>query len=179
MLPTWGEVHDKTNIEETRIEKMSTVQHDNMFSLMKGIAIISVVVGHCSVASVEGFVNQYHLATFYFLAGYFFKPAYLDIPKSFIVKRIKRLYLPFVVYGLLFLSLHNVFCRMGLYSANDVYTLSEFFSNAVKPVLLLTSNEPFMGAMWFTPSLLMVSLLYVAVRKAWSTTRWGGYSCAS
>lgn len=152
---------------------MSTAQHDNIFSLMKGFAIISVVIGHCSVASVEGFVNQYHLATFYFIAGYFFNPAYLDVPKTFIVKRIKRLYLPFMSYGLMFLLLHNVFCHLGLYPADGIYTVSDFVHNGLT-ILCLTSYEPFMGAMWFAPSLLMVSIAYVAARKAWPTTKSGG-----
>lgn len=50
---------------------MIVQQHDNVFDIMKGLAIISVVAGHCSVPIIEGFVNQYHLATFYFVAGYF------------------------------------------------------------------------------------------------------------
>ncbi len=45
---------------------------NDIFSMMKGIAIIAVVIGHCSIPCVEGFVNQFHLATFYFVAGYFF-----------------------------------------------------------------------------------------------------------
>lgn len=153
---------------------MSTAQHDNIFSLMKGFTIISVVVGHCSVASVEGFVNQYHLATFYFIAGYFFNPAYLDVPKTFIVKRIKRLYLPFVSYGLMFLLLHNVFCHLGLYPADGIYTVSDFVHNRLKLILCLTSYELFMGAMWFAPSLLMVSIAYVAARKACQPQNRGG-----
>jgi len=40
---------------------------DRTFSIMKGIAIISVVVGH--VIDNDRFVNQYHLAVFFsFLA---------------------------------------------------------------------------------------------------------------
>ena len=154
---------------------MSTaVQHDNIFNLMKGLAIISVVVGHCSVASIEGFVNQYHLATFYFVAGYFFKPAYLDALKTFIVKRIKRLYLPFVSYGLMFLLLHNVFCLLRLYPVGDIYSIDNFFRNGLRLFFQLTSFEPFMGAMWFAPSLLIVSIVYVVVRKAWPATKSGG-----
>ena len=141
---------------------------------MKGIAILSVVIGHCSPPIIEGFVNQYHLATFYFVAGYFFKPAYLDAPKIFIVKRIKRLYLPFVSYGLMFLLLHNVFCLLRLYPVGDIYSIDNFFRNGLRLLFQLTSFEPFMGAMWFAPSLLIVSIVYVVVRKAWPATTSGG-----
>ena len=48
--------------------------NNQAFSIMKGIAIISVVLGHCTTNSrIEAFVNQYHLAVFFFVAGFFFK----------------------------------------------------------------------------------------------------------
>lgn len=160
---------------------MRTAQYDNTFILMKGLAIISVVVGHCSVASVEGFVNQYHLATFYFISGYFFKSICLDAPKSFVAKRIRRLYVPFVGYGLMFLMLHNVFCHIGLYHVSDAYSLGDFVRNAIKPVLLLTSYEPFMGAMWFAPSLLLLSIVYLAIHYICRSAKylWGGVICST
>lgn len=55
---------------------------------MKGIAIISVVLGHCTTNSrIEAFVNQYHLAVFFFVAGFFFKEKYVVTPMDFIWKR--------------------------------------------------------------------------------------------
>lgn len=157
---------------------MTVQQHDNVFDIMKGLAIISVVAGHCSVPVIEGFVNQYHLATFYFVAGYFFSPRYIDDTKSFVVKRVKRLYFPFVCYGLAFLLLHNAFCLLGLYRADALYSTGDFFRNGLRLLFQLTSFEPFMGAMWFAPSLLMVSIAYVAVRKISGLhslkTAWGG-----
>lgn len=144
---------------------MSQQHHDSIFDIMKGVAIISVVAGHCSVPIIEGFVNQYHLATFYFIAGYFFAPNYIDNMKSFVFKRIKRLYFPFVGYGLVFLLLHNVFCLLKLYPAGDTYSARDFFSNGLRLLFQLVSFEPFMGAMWFAPSLLMVSIAYLLMRR--------------
>ena len=144
---------------------MIVQQHDNVFDIMKGLAIISVVAGHCSVPIIEGFVNQYHLATFYFVAGYFFNPCYIDNARSFVVKRMKRLYVPFVCYGLVFLLLHNVFCSLRLYPADGIYSAGDFVRNGLRLLFQLTSFEPFMGAMWFAPSLLIVSVVYVVMRK--------------
>lgn len=37
-----------------------------IISIIKGLAIIGVVVGHCGMSSwLEAFVNQWHLATFF------------------------------------------------------------------------------------------------------------------
>lgn len=92
-------------------------KYNPTFAIMKGIAIISVVIGHCpSNTFIEDFVNQYHLAVFFFVAGYFFKTKYLSNMKKFVGKRVKSLYVPFVSFCLTFLLLHNFFYRIDLYS---------------------------------------------------------------
>lgn len=56
------------------MDKMTntTKTYDSTISLMKGIAIISVLVGHASgeLSFADKLVIQYHLATFFFIAGY-------------------------------------------------------------------------------------------------------------
>lgn len=48
--------------------------NNQAFSIMKGIAIISVVLGHCTTNSrIEAFVNQYHLAVFFLWLASFLK----------------------------------------------------------------------------------------------------------
>lgn len=151
---------------------------------MKGVAIISVVIGHCSIPWIEGFVNQYHLAVFYFIAGYFFNPSYFDTPWIFIKKRVIRLYLPFIGYGFAFLLLHNLFCHWGFYPTYQIYSFSEWLRNFLLLVIRITSSELFMGAMWFPVSLLTVSLLYLPINKIpiINKHKWGGvfflfYNC--
>ena len=70
----------------------SEVTKVNTFSIMKGIAIISVVLGHCAPNHfIESFVNQYHLAIFFFVSGYFFNPNYIVEKKNFIKRKVKSL----------------------------------------------------------------------------------------
>ena len=47
-------------------KEMTVVRNDPVFSIMKGIAMLSVVIGHVGVAEI--FVNQYDLATFFFVS---------------------------------------------------------------------------------------------------------------
>ena len=128
------------------------------YSIMKGIAITSVVIGHCIlIPFVEQYVNQYHLAVFFFVSGYFFKEKYIDAKRTFVWKKIKRLYLMFVISGLVFLILHPVLEWLNVYEgslAGDEYIMEVF-----NLTIGLTSNNPMMGAMWFCPALLMVSLI--------------------
>lgn len=100
-------------------------KYNPTFAIMKGIAIISVVIGHCSFNPfIEDFVNQYHLAVFFFVAGYFFKTKYLSNTKMFVSKRMKSLYVPFVSFCLTFLLLHNFFYRIDLYSTPLTFSAS-------------------------------------------------------
>ena len=140
-------------------------RESNIYSIMKGIAIIAVVMGHCSISCIEGFVNQFHLAVFYFLAGYFFKSDYVNSPWLFIKKRINRLYFPFIQYGTVFLLLHNIFCRLGLYDISSIYSLSDFARKELFMLLRFSSNELFMGAMWFLGSLFFVSVSFLLLCK--------------
>ena len=139
-------------------------------SVIKGIAIINVVIGHCSMSSfTEQYVNQYHLAIFFFVSGYFFKEKYIDDKRIFVWKKIKRLYVMFVISGLLFLSVHPLLEWMHVYDCS--LTGSEYIMEVFNLTIGLTSNNPMMGAMWFCPALLGVSLLgfgLFCVSKGWN-----------
>lgn len=99
------------------------IQKNKVFSLMKGIAIISVVIGHCADSRhyLDCFVNQYHLAVFFFVAGYFFKENNVECAKTFILKRIKSLYIPFVLAGIGFLLLHKPLVWLNIYNPPPHY----------------------------------------------------------
>lgn len=129
-----------------------------LMSIMKGIAIICVVIGHCSMSSfTEQYVGQYHLAAFFFVSGYFFKEKYVDDKRTFVWKKTKKLYVWFVVSGLLFLLFHPLLEWMHVYG--DPLTWNEYGKEAFNLTVRLTSNNSMMGAMWFCPALLGVSLL--------------------
>lgn len=154
---------------------------NKLFSIMKGIAIISVVIGHCcKYGGVEPFVNQYHLAVFFFVAGYFFKDKYLQDVKGFVIKKVKSLYVPFVVSGLCFLALHNVLVWMHVY--DSPVTLEQMGEGVFDLCIRLTSNESLMGAMWFCPALLWVSIFSMLAMKMVENNRHysigGGNKCS-
>lgn len=98
--------------------------YNRTYAIMKGLAITSVVIGHCQPSPGVGmWVNQYHLAVFFFVAGYFFKESYLETPGRYVLKRIQRLYVPFVEFGLVFLLLHNLLTSLHIYE--NVLTTAE------------------------------------------------------
>lgn len=155
--------------------------YNSIISIMKGIAIIGVVVGHCGISQwTEGFVNQWHLATFFFVAGMCFKEKYAAQPKLYIKRRIKSLYVPFIEFGILFALLHNILYH--IHCAGNEYSLTEIGKELFNLTIRLTSSEPLMGAMWFCPALLLTSIIMMLtqaiVNKSLNintiNNKWGG-----
>ncbi len=145
-------------------------KRDLFVDAVKGIGIISIVIGHASwdiplgshVIHAGPFVYLYHLAVFAFCTGYLFKP---DIPDiwSYIGKKAKGLYRPFLLYSLLYLLTRNLFIKIGII-AGTMSTPGDMlvsFSNT------LTFNSPgeLLGALWFVPMLFFASILYAAIWK--------------
>ncbi|MBP3504784.1 MAG: acyltransferase [Lachnospiraceae bacterium] len=136
---------------------------ETTISIMKCLAIVGVVVGHCGLSRwTEAFVNQWHLATFFFVAGMCFKDKYILQPKMYIKRRIKSLYVPFVEFGLLFLVIHNIL--YVIHCAGIEYTIHDIGQELFNLTIGLTSNEPLMGAMWFCPALLLTSIIMMLTR---------------
>ena len=136
---------------------------ETTISIMKCLAIIGVVAGHCRLSRwSEDFVNQWHLATFFFVAGMCFKDKYVSQPKLYIKRRIKSLYVPFVEFGLLFLATHNIL--YVIHCAENEYTIHDIGQELFYLTIRLTSNEPLMGAMWFCPALLLTSIIMMLTK---------------
>lgn len=120
---------------------------------------------------------------FFFTSGYFYKPSKtFDELKTFYIKRIKGLYLPFVKWSLLFLILHNFFYHINIYNSNygfkvdgvlytkHLYTMTEFCKHFLGIIFRVSSGEQLLGAFWFIRSLFITSLMIASIHFACS--RW-------
>lgn len=88
---------------------------NTVISICKGIAIILMVIGHAEAPElITNFIYTFHMPLFFIAAGYFFSRKYLSDPWTFISKRVKGLYFPFVKWSMIFLVLHNVWFQVGL-----------------------------------------------------------------
>lgn len=88
---------------------------DFTIDIGKGIAIILMCVGHSYVCTfLDTFIYLFHMAFFFMMSGYFFREKNLASPKTFLWKRIKGLYFPFVKWAFIFVALHNVFTTLGI-----------------------------------------------------------------
>lgn len=135
--------------------------------ILKGISIITVVMGHASVAS--GFVFLFNMQLFFFVSGYFYNDKYIETPNVVIKKRLKTLYLPFIKYGVVFLILHDLFYNINFYSklANvpeSFYTLKDI-ANKFIHILLFDSSELLLSPFWFLTDLFIITMLFTLIFK--------------
>lgn len=146
-------------------------QRNSVISIIKGLAIILMVVGHAEAPElITNFIYTFHMPVFFICAGYFFSRKYVSDPWSFISKRFRGLYLPFLKWSIVFLVLHNLFFEIGL--LNEDYgnwtggvTHPYSFSTAMRRLALIVTSmsgydEFLAGAFWFFRGLLVASIFF-------------------
>ncbi len=150
---------------EIKIKK----KKNNVFSIAKGIGIILMIIGHSgSPYKLRVFINLFHMSLFFFISGYFYKEEYINNIFTFILKKIKSLYVPFVIYSIIFLLLHNLFYKLNIY--NNIYSYnghvsflysSKDFIEKIKLIFFhFGGNDQLLGALWFLKSLFLANLIY-------------------
>ena len=96
------------------------MNRNTVISISKGIAIILMVIAHAEApAWLCKFIFEFHMPLFFITAGYFFSLKYLNDEATFVKKRIKGLYVPFVKWSVVFLALHNLMFEIGI--LNETY----------------------------------------------------------
>ena len=160
-------------------------------SVCKGIAIILMVVGHAEAPElITNFIYTFHMPIFFIAAGYFFTAKYLSEPWTFVARRFKGLYVPFLKWSLLFLLLHNVFFHYGILNeqfgnwtggVTHPYTFDVAMRRIWRMITSMSGYDEFMaGAFWFFRGLLVASILYmVLARLLQNATHRGLGACAA
>ena len=141
---------------------------DPFIDVVKGIGILSIVIGHASWDISAGevtihagpFVYLYHLAVFFFCSGYLYKDNIVNY-WDFAARKLKGLYGPFLVYTLVYLACRNLFIYIGILQG-AWYSPGEWVI-AVTNTIAFQSVGEFLSAFWFLPVLFFALCLYAAV----------------
>ena len=139
---------------------------NNFFSTAKGIGIVLMVIGHCGVpGDIDKFIYQFHMPLFFFCSGYFIKNIQdSDSLISVYKKKINGLYLKFILWSLLFLSLHNIFIDLNIYNdaisdwAEYPYNAQQFINKAIKLIFTMNGHEQLVRSFWFFKQLFLASI---------------------
>jgi len=153
------------------------IKKDNAVTYSKGIAIMLMVLGHaCYSTYVPVWVNMFHVPAFYFLSGFCFDEKYLSDFKTFAVRKFQGIYWPFVKWTLIFILLHNLFFRIGVYNdvygfngvTSELYTVTDILKSSINVLFKLSDIERLLGGYWFLPCLFVGMFLFYLIVKVYS-----------
>ena len=152
------------------------MKRDTTISIAKGIAIILMVIAHAEAPGwLCKFIFEFHMPLFFITAGFFFSTKYLHDEATFVKKRVKGLYIPFVKWSVFFLIIHNWMFDIGI--LNEVYgneqggVLHPYSAHQIQQNLwniftAMGGYDAFLcGAFWFFRGLFVASILYLIIYK--------------
>ena len=145
-------------------------------SIAKGIAIILMVIAHAEAPGwLCRFIFEFHMPLFFITAGYFFSLKYLNDEATFVKKRVKGLYWPFVKWAVFFLIIHNWMFDLGILNetfGNEAggvthpYSWHQIQQNLWTIITAMAGYDAFLcGAFWFFRGLFVASILYLIIYK--------------
>lgn len=144
-----------------------TKKINNQFLILQSIAIILVVYGHRGGGGVNFFqewfpVYSFHMPLFIFISGYFYKSDSEDSIKKFILKKIKRLVIPYFIWNLIYGIIINMLRNKEIvkYPVNNLSLKSLFISPWQDGHQFL-----FNLASWFVLALFLIEIIYLLFRK--------------
>ncbi len=140
-------------------------------NVAKAFAICLIVLGHSfpedSTSPIRAFVYLFHVPLFFIISGFFFKDHYLSAPKNFILGRLRRLWIPFLLWSVPFILLHNIFFRLEIYSTEvtfrgatvPYYSIADTFVRLAK-LIFFQESEQLLGGFWFLPCLFFTAIIF-------------------
>ena len=144
---------------------MIGVQRNELVDIGKGIAIILMCIGHASCPEkLCEFIYLFHMPFFFIMSGYFFSMKNVEHPGTFVWRRVKGLYIPFVKWAMVFILLHNVFLKFGYLTVTaHPYTLKDMLWKGLTINTRFIPTEEMMGPYWFLSCLFFVSIYVLAI----------------
>lgn len=152
--------------------------HFKCIDILKGIGMILMVMGHAGFPH-STFVYLFHMAIFFIASGYCWNKensGSIEKCKKYIFRKIKTLYVPYVICNITFLMLNNLFIKIGIYTANPDFLTATAKMNGeyswdigsymsgkdliwtgIK-VLLFRGGTQLGGATWFLRTLFVVTV---------------------
>ena len=136
------------------------MEYNKTITYLKSFAITCMVIGHCgcSIPGVHRNIYLFHMPLFFFLSGYCFNLS--QKPMNLFKKRLKRLYWPYIKWGIVFLFLHNIFFYLHLYSSkygyngcvSYLYSIKHFIFFSIR-IMMFRHSEELLGGYWFLSAL--------------------------
>ena len=123
---------------------MSNNTRQPYLDIAKGIGIILVVLGHIEIGAANTWIYSFDLPLFFFVSGICFH--YRDDFKEFLVKRLRRCLIPYVVFGIIIV----------LVEARTGY----LYESGLKANFIRLIKQERYSTLWFLATLLLASIIF-------------------
>ncbi len=147
---------------------------NKVFMIFSALCILFVVDAHAG--SPLGILknlfpyNSFFMPAFCFISGYFFKHEKLNSYGAFIFYKMKKLWIPFVIWNIIYGLFVNVLKHFEIIYYGERVSLETIF---IRPFLDCTMFQ-FNNPAWFVPALFSVIVVYSFFRKCLSSC-WNEY----
>lgn len=157
---------------------------DENIDILKAICLICMILGHCGFPGTK-FIYLFHMPLFFMASGYLFNKQRVTTYKEFqkfFFRKIKSLWMPYVVWNTVFLALQNFFLKINFYTNNlkvltysgsstqDYITWRDFIIRFIK-ILFLKNGTVFTSAFWFIRVLFVVEIMFAVIILALKSIR--------
>ena len=154
---------------------------DPSIDVLKGIAIVLVVYGH-TWPFCRNFIYLFHMAVFMMASGILYSGKIDSIREylKYIIKKIKGLYIPFVICNATFVLCGGVFIKLGIYTTDPsiatltkswpvvqtLYPIQGFITMLKELIKVFMFVKPTQlgTATWFLSSLFAVQVVHAGVQ---------------
>lgn len=146
--------------EEQALEEnnLNSKKHLLWIDLIKGIAVILVVIGHNLQDEMILFkiIYSFHVPLFFLISGYCFNIRELDTFSSIIKKKSIALLKPYYILGAISAIIYSIYIN------NSITVLKTYYFCNRKQ---MGGETPFNTPLWFLPCLFGVTILYYLLFK--------------
>lgn len=145
---------------------------NKLMALMSFWGILLVILGHSgfeeplvaeNLKALDTWIYSFHMPLFFFISGYLYSLTnenFCNIqPGKFLKKKFVRLYIPYIVLGLIVFGIK--FGLSGLMGASRDYSLSDFLLMFIAP----RWQNSTMGYLWFIVTLFFVFVIITAIGR--------------
>lgn len=133
------------------------------FGILSGLAIIMVAAGHLGydIMTVGGLFPYYsfHIPLFLFISGYFYKESAKEHPIAYIVRKIKRLLLPYLAWNLFYGLAAFLLRTRGFAMGEDISLQTLFLAPFLHGYQFIYNY-----ASWFVPVLFIIEIMNLLMR---------------
>lgn len=132
----------------------------------KGIGILFVILGHTNYTEpLSTFIFSFHMPLFFIISGMVFNGNNYSSFRSFLLKKVKSLLCPYLLFAFFGVVFNSVTSRFSGYDFN-AYLI--YLLNSIKAILtapdafsLAEINSP----LWFVPCLFLTEIIYYFLNK--------------